>query len=169
MSPLSRAEDLAVRELLAAVVLEAWKKADRVAALLSEIRGKPTDSPVEAPQLPAQRDAPSGPAIDFLLDLGSLLRVFDWERSELTDSLPEGLPTGNQIRGRMRSAFSADGYGGTDINALQLNAWLACFAWSSQDELGEDVILQDSLTNSDEVIEQLAEFLWLNRHRMLGD
>jgi hypothetical protein len=97
---------------------------------------------------------------NFLLHLGSALQLIAWEAKGISIHRDAGLPDAQQA---MRDAFITLNNPAFDpmefVTAVEGLA-VERFSWSSQEELGIDVLLDEP--DEEVLLEALADFLWNN-------
>ena len=162
----SQVEDEVVIEYLAAVIREAWRKADMVASLCARRDARVMKLPANAAALADGTSAPDRLS-DFLLEFGSFLRIEYWRRSGLTAHLPVHLPSTSEAAERLRGLLN-DGAGmesgESHLTTLQLETWLRHFSWSAPELVGVDVLLNGPPPLDGEFYDRLAAYLWKHRH-----
>lgn len=103
---------------------------------------------------------------DFLLNLGSALRLLAWEASGIRIHREAGLPAAADA---VRQVFSAAAARGRkeppDLRLYRTVRRLAAdrIAWAAPRDLRAEVVLQ--VADEDQFVEALAQFLWKHRHR----
>lgn len=136
--------------------------------LLAERQAELTALWLDAVGHPASKPLGVPPA--FLLELGAVLQIGQWELTGafnfLTDELPSYREAADELSARAQRGPSEF----HDLNAAQLSrrvmvAWLRRFAWHGPTIIGADIVLGDC--NEDDLVEQLAQFLWRNRQEIM--
>lgn len=143
-------------EALAAVVRDAERDADGVAALLDEFgfrRAGPGDPPV---RLPAQ----------FLLGLGVVMRLATWESKGLFAHREVGIPSVTEVlQDVVRRTARLDDVGPDPAVVMLwlkvLDLSIGRFAWEGQSTLGADVLVGDA--DEDALLDALARLCWACR------
>lgn len=159
------AEHQAVVDFLAAVILEGWRKADAVAALLDAVRGQAFQPAEEPPSLLSAGEVPTGPMAESLSDVGAVLRIAQWERAGLRPYLPPELPTAaDAFRCIQRERRSPGTHRAVNLADVQFSVWLMHFVWSACETLGSEVVHFGCPVESEALVDRLAEFLWTYRH-----
>jgi hypothetical protein len=163
-------QDSAVCELLANVILEAWRTADLVASMYATARGEELSFPGTPPAIPRESDLPRGPGIDRLRDLGAAIRINQWEQAGLKPYLPPDLSSSAEAIGRVfGEPQNSDALEPGELADEQLSVWLTHFIWEARETLGADVV---NVADQDDIMafaDQLAEFLWNHRHTLPND
>ena len=160
------AERASVRRILEAIIREAEFTADLVVEFLKQHGLKPHRRPRS--DIPTTR--PSGPAADFVLDLGAAIRLRMWERGGMATSISPNLPASadaliaaaNRVQGEAISAQVAD------LQLRVFQAWFENIARDGQPDLGTDVLLP-TIDDPEELLDQVADFLWRHRHLAVGN
>ena len=137
-------------ELLTAVAIDGARDGDGVGIFLSYlgIRGTP-EKPVQLPR-------------EFLLDLAAALRLLVWEAQGFFFHIEAGLPEAQEAIGDVFRRLSEHDFVPTRISVQVLRLFVERFAWTGQQNLGADMVL-DELTD-DVALDALAEYLWASRH-----
>jgi hypothetical protein len=160
MSPPKDENRERVVRFLAQVIESAWHNAEMVAAFLASLGLKPKkNKPVYLP-------------LEFLLELGAILRLAQWERAGIHHLIDPNLPSAREaLRQLLVRATEVPDSFSLDVNLTTghlshqvFRLWLMRCARSSVQELGVDVLISGA--NSDLILNALAEFIW--NHRQLG-
>lgn len=155
----------AVVQLLSAIIAEGWRKADLVAASLPKVADGPAGTPSDALGLASLTEISSIPNANFWIELGSLLRLRQWEASGLRSALPADLPSCDEAAETLRQASASDGDDDAcHLTDQQLDAWLSHFAWEAPQILGVDSVIQGAPSPDDEILDALAKLLWESRN-----
>ena len=95
----------------------------------------------------------------FQLNLGAALRIGCWERAGLIEYLPDDLPgylEALQIAGRVGTGQTEDTYA---LPRRIFRAWAFWFVHHSE-AIKQDVVLDLSALDADQLINELADLLW---------
>jgi hypothetical protein len=146
--------------LLRAVLTEAHRQADLVAAFLVKIGFCP----------PPDRRGPGDTCAlpqDMLLKLGALVRIYQWERAEMLPHLRADLPSSGQLLDDIEAQTQGDPprFSGEQVNREVLKAFLEQIAWSRVEGTSADLAMVQSVA-TEQLLDQVARLLW--RHRHLG-
>jgi hypothetical protein len=137
-------------ELVAAVVFEAQRDADKVCVFLRHLGVTCTVETLM--RLP----------VVFLRDLGAALRLLVWEHAGLRVHLEVGLPPAREaLENVLRSVVSPRRLP-ADFALRVVGLVIDRFAWDAPHAFGADVAL-DFLPD-DDALDALAEFFWAHRH-----
>jgi len=159
------AEHRGVIDLLAAVILEGWRKADAVAAVAARGRGQEFQPPKEVPAVLPADEVPAGPIVDSVSNLGAALRIVQWERAGLRPYLPTELPSvADAFRSIRHGRQEPETHEPADLANVQFSVWLKHFVWRAHEILGSEVVQYGCPVESEAIVDRLAEFLWSHRH-----
>ena len=113
---------------------------------------------------------PDHHAVDFALQAAAVLRLAVWETEGLREYLDALLPTAATAHAALcadrRTKVPDGGYAcpNAPLARQVLTTWIEHFAWEAPRELDIDVVLRPPDSFSDTGLEELAEFLWAQRH-----
>jgi hypothetical protein len=101
---------------------------------------------------------------DFLLGLGTAMRLWVWELNNVRIHLDAGLPPAyDAMLGAFRSVSDPDAAARLRALRTELHALIVKrFAWNGRPEFDAEIILGD--VNEDDLVESVAQFLWSRRH-----
>jgi hypothetical protein len=109
------------------------------------------------------------PAI--LLELSAVLRLSAWQESGLLDYVREEETSAlyaamqDSVTGLTQdpSAFAQE-EGLPPLSEKVFAFWEKYLAWTSLEQLGADMFLEQSPSDEDEMLKELADWLWTHRH-----
>ncbi|MCH7727075.1 MAG: hypothetical protein IH991_11410 [Planctomycetes bacterium] len=162
-------QDSSVCELLANVILEAWRTADSVASVYATARGEELSFPATPPAIPSESDLPNGPEIDRMRDLGAAMRINQWEQAGLKPYLPPEMFSSAEAIRQVGEPQNSDALEPGELADEQLSVWLTHFIWEARETLGADVVNVADQDDIEAFADQLAEFLWKHRHTQLNE
>lgn len=154
---------MSVQRILEAIIRDAERDADLVAALLDsyDLKAFPASQ-----ALVPTNGTPKGPAAEMLLGLAAAFRLRSWERAGISGYLPLKLPSSADALAAAVAA--AENRGGETSIAIRRAVFQASFLYisrESQEMIAADVALPSNV-NADELLERLADFLFVHRHLM---
>lgn len=101
--------------------------------------------------------------VEFVSNLGAVLQLAQWEQAGLREYL-HGLPTAAEAVNDLFSRYL--GGNGNDVEHDLLTKvswfWFCNFSFSGFETLDKDVLLAGD--TGDDLLEDLADFLWQHRH-----
>ena len=148
--------DAWVVSFVAAMIRLGHRQADLAAAFLREVGIQP--APGQTLALPRE----------FLLEVGAIMQIAQWEQSGLRDLMPVDLPSaGAALDDLARRLYEtseeyAANQSGTELSMQVMKAWIRHCALAAPEELGVDVVLHGR--PAVELLEEIADFLWQHRH-----
>lgn len=102
---------------------------------------------------------------EVALGLAAVLQIAAWEKAGLVGQLCLSLPLADlayiDLLKRLRDPSGDDGKASILMRDVSV-AWLRHFAWQAPAILGVDVVVDGRPSDFD--LEELADFLWKNRH-----
>ena len=146
--------------VIQAVARNAEHQAILVAAFLNQV-----DPLLKRDGLPS---VATGFPAGYLLELGAALTLGYWNRKGLLAFLPSDLPAYADAVAELKSCAVIGRFQLLDCIASHLvrqvrQTWLERFAWEAPNLLQADFVLGD--VDEDVLVEAVAEFLWVNRHK----